>query len=871
MSAMPEAPHNLTPEQLAEALNSDLRNGISAGKAKARLRRKGANLTRAEFSPGIGESIRAQCKGLSVLLLFFTALILYLFDPQTPYLITVFAVPVLIVCNAAAEAYASSRLNSVKKKAPPGVTVIRGGKELRIDARGLVPGDVILLANGALVPADSRIIEDDGDLTVLETPVSGVRSPAEKSAVAFTNDREVVHENMLYAGTILTSGSCRALVCFTGADTLTRQIHASADGKTPPRLPLALRQTREYSRFATLLALISTVLLILVGILRGKDPGGMFLIAVAAGAASLCDSVLPLVFLAFSEGLSRMADDGFLVRNTDKPARIASLDTVMSAKEEVLPPQKLELCAYRTDKRVRYAGEAPGEEDAELLRLFLVCSDFPREQKLSAFDRAVLEFLRSCRIPEEPLTAKWFRVDTMRNAEGEVNAVLSLHDDHNHTVVKGLPEAVLSRCAGYAQNGKEYRLDGNARRRLLADAEALTHDNAYVIAIASGMTSADSLFDPTAERKLIWRGLLAFRASVGADAANAVYRCLQAGLRPIMSTSDPYYTAVSLGKSTGIIRNEGQVISSPEIEAMDYGMFVLNAERYFLYLEPTDEQWHQVMRLRKEAGHEVAVIAHRQEELPMLKDADVSVTPTSSCDALRESADVLIRSGGLRTVVGGVLHARDLCLRIRRLRQYTFTGFLTLFLLTFAGAVTGNPALRVQELLFGGLLAGFACALVLATLPTDRRMSSSAVPPLRNLPEKADLLRELTNAVGIALILFVGFLLTKNHSAAMAGYVLSQFLLSCAPAGGESAFDRKRFGHRRQWTMFFCLAAIFALLVLVPFLRAPLGFDAPTLSSLLPTLLAVTLWYAAVQLLLRKKKTKTEKNNTTPEKESQAS
>lgn len=833
-------PHTQTPVQAAGTLRTDLRKGLSRARAKSRLRKYGQNVIRTEWTLTFADAIKNQCKGLTNLFLFFTSLILYLFDPQTPYLVTLFAVPLIAVCGAFVETYSASRLERVKRKSPGSVTVLRDGIELRVDARTLVPGDLIWLEKGALVPADARICEDDGELTVLETPVSGVKTAVGKSAVAFVKEDEPVHANMLYAGTILTGGSCIALVCFTGRDTLIRQSHSQTEEAKTVRLPLAIRRQREFSRYFSVAALIGAVLLIFTGALPRSDLNTSFLLAAAFSAASLCDAILPLAFLTFSEGAYHMAEDKFLLRNPDKLTRIAELDTVMSAKDLVLPRQSLELCSYRTDRKVRDCTDPPAEDGTDLLLLSLVCSDYPAVSDLSEFDRAVLDYFSAFRVPTEDVTGKWFRIDTARSENGDVSGVLSLHNDKNTAVLKGKPEDLLPHCVGFAQNGKEYKLDETTKRKLLSDAEHLAYGNAYVIAIASGTTSANSLQNPDAEKRLIWRGLLAFRATVESDTAGAVYRCVQAGIRPLLATGDPYYTAANLGKSTGILKDEGQIISSREIRAMDYGMFVLNAERYRVFLEPTDEQWHTVLNVEKELGHIVAVTAERQEELPLVKDADVSIVPTSSCDALRESADVLLQSGGLSTLVSGVTHAKAVCLRLAKMRTFTLRGFFTLFLLLFVTSLLGTPAMRVQEILLGAIFPCFAIALVFAAVPLDRRqVLESALPRRDGLPDKAELIDAAVSAGCAAIALLAAFFFGADTTAVMLGYTLSQFLFACVGCRDAGIFRTGKFGQKRLWLLLPALAAAFAFFLLIPPLRNGMSLVLPNGKSLLLSLGAV--------------------------------
>lgn len=813
-------PQTLSPEEVADRLQTDLKSGLPVKEAKARRKKYGRNVIRGEMDLRFGSGLKNQFKGLTYLFLLIVSFILYLFDPKTVYLAAVISVPLLLLAGAFLESRAASELNRLNQSMSLTVTVLRNGKETSADSRLLVPGDVLWLEENRLVPADCRIVSDDGRLLVLETPVSGSATAVRKSSFEIGYESETVSPNMLYAGTILREGSCYAVVCATGKDTLTRRIHRKSDGF----LPLLLRQMRNYGRLGSVAAALSCFLMIAAGgLLRKWDVAMIFPIAAALSASSLCDSLLPLSVASFVHHLLNMSDDNLTVRNQDAVSLLASADTIMCTKERMLPPKRISLDSVVVNGRIVRLDEPPGQESSDLLKLSLVCSDYPKPRR--SFDRATFAYLKDACVPLSDLTEEWFRMDVSRDAENEVNGLLALHADHYTVVVKGAPEQILSRCAGFALAGKEYKMNDAAKKKILTLAENASRENAYLLAVASGVTDADRLRSPLAERKLIFRGILVFRTTVEVDVANAVYRCNSAGIETLMSTNDPYYTAVSVGKSTGIIRSEGEVISGREIKAMDYGMFVLNADRYHLFLEPERDQWLDVLRLRKENRRVVAAIGEKPDDLSLLHDADIAVVPMSAPDVLRESSDFLMRESGLHVIADGITHAKSLCFRLRWIRQYLASGFALLFTALLASVLTGKgPAVGLPELLFGGVFANLAIAVCVAFSSTNRKIIAKRLPPFRGTFSAEEILLPAVYGFGGGLCVFGVFLLTGNPTAAMLSYLFLQFLYACGCLWPESVFTVKRFGSRPLWILFAVLAGVFALLLLVPGIRDALGF-----------------------------------------------
>lgn len=849
-------PQILSPEDLASRLGTDLKSGLTTKTARFRLRQFGRNQIRNETAFRFSTCLKDQCKNLTYLFFLISTFILYLFDPQTVYLIAIFSFPVVILVSAFLEFYASTELNRLSQSASLSATVLRNGKEVTIDSRLLVPGDIIWITGNRIVPADCRIISDDGKLLVLETPVSGKKSAVRKSAYEAGSEDMVVCPNMLYAGTVLREGSCYALVCFTGAETLTRQIHK----KKTDNLPLLLKQVRTYSRrFSSVAMILCFAVIVLSGLLR-ENIVSYFLLAAALSASSLSDSILSLSIASFSHHLLRMSDDNLIARNQDSISRLASVNSILCTKERMLPPSHISLASAVFDGTVISLDESPRQEVADLIKLCLACSDYPRAE--NAYDQAVVQLLKDFCIPMNDLQDEWFRIDTGRDMNDEVEAVLSLHADHYTTVIKGSPETVLARCVGFSIHGKDYRLSDASRKKLLSLAQTAARDNSYLIALASGYTSAETLRSPDSDRRLIFRGILAFRTSVEVDIAKAIYLCNTAGIESVVSTNDPYYTAVSTGKSTGIIRSEGQVISSRELDVIDYGMFVLNSEKYKLFLEPSRDQWKDVLRLRKQAGRSVALIGESPEDLSLLHDADISVVPLDSPDILRESSDFIMKESGLHVLADGITHAKALCHKLRWLRQFAAAGFLTILVAVLLPIVTKTaPVFQMQDILFGGIFANFAIAAVLAFSPVSRKILNYPTPAFKGGFAVSEILFPLLYALGAGGCLFGLFRITGSSTCTMLAFVLLQYLYACCCQWPESLFRGKQFGSRPLFILLPCLLAFFALLLLIPGLCSALCFVCPSWHQLLYTAAFPLAWHLLVQTLQTVLQHRNKRNN----------
>lgn len=843
-------PQTLSPEELIASLDSHGLNGLTQKQVRFRLHKTGKNLFRKEFSLHPGEGIKSQWRGMVTLLYLTAMLVLYLFLQDGIYLLALGAGAVTLTAGAVWELAAAKILREREKYSALGVQVIRDGKTQKTDSRLLVPGDLLYLEQGNLVPADARILEDDGRLSALETPVSGVRSAVRKSCRIPAKETEAVSGNMVYAGTLITSGSCLAMVCRTGEQTLLRQIRSTKKEYLPPLLARA----KEYCRWLSLAGILGCFLLSVLGALLGLGLSNLLALSAVTAAVSLCDVALALACLSFGDGLRKMEKNGLIVRNLDKLTRLARVNTVMCPKELTFPPKKPHLDSVFAGGKLHSADTPPDHAVQEVLKLSLACSDFPRT--LHTYESVTAAYLRDCCIPVTELTEEWFRVDTAVNADGEVNAVISLNKDHYRVVVKGAPEAILARCAGYESGGKEYKMSPDAKKKILSAAERASRNMAYLVAVASGITEEDSLRSPFAERKLIFRGFLAFRLSMEVDMAGGIYRASKAGVECVLSTDDPYYTAAGIAKSVGIIETEGEMISSREIAASDRGMYVLNSGKYKVFLEPTQDQWLDVLRLRKEAGRTVLATGTEEGHIPLLREADISAVPKKEKDILRESADFLMTENGFQVFAAGIAGAKMLYFRLRWLLQLLTAGACSWFFCLLLGVCTGGPLpFGIPEVLFGGILGNLAIASAVALLPEDRSILLQNVPRPGRKAAATEALPPILFGLGNGGMLFLTFCLTGSTACLFPGALLSQFFYACGCLYEEGAFRRKRFGCRALWLLFPILAVYCGLTLCIPAL-----FTFPAREHLLLTGGLAVLWQGAVQLFLffkpKKKKAK---------------
>ena len=858
------SPSEMQPYEVAEILGSDIDNGLTkAGVAHAR-RKYGSNIIKEELSLSFGQSLKKQLLGIHGLLVLLCAVILYIFTPDPLYMLLAVCAAAVTLVNAYLESRSQKAIKSTLRRVSPKAIVIRDGREFSVD----VPGDVIRLEVGRIVPADARLIEANS-LTVLETPVTRAKASVGKDASYIADGTgDAIALNMVCALSVVTGGSAKAIVTATGKDTAVRLL--SGDRTRDP-MPALLKYIRSTGRFVSLAAVVTDFVLILLGLLTNRDIVNVFTMALTIGFVSLSDSAFALASAAIGLGMKKASAAGASLKNLNSIAKLCFIDTVMCEKNSAFPPRQLTAQTAFVDFR-RVPVEKQNRDALEqVLTLSLVCSNFRekfenpslyrRRRNLDLFyegsqsDLALIKACGELDIELSGLKNDYFKIETEYTTGGEALRTLVLHEGKNLVVLKGAPEMVVSRCAGYEIGGEAKKMTPAAAKRLLDEAAQLSRESMTVYAVAAGITECDSLKSIDVEKRLIFKGFIGCYMSVYVDSASAVFKCTQAGIEPVVRTDESFYTAVSHAKNAGIITDESQVITGEQLRSMDEGLYIANSPDYKVYRGVTDAEWLRVLRLRKEDGKAVAVTAERMEDLTLMSEADATFVSNSQApETILQSADVLIDAGGFDVITRVLECARSIYKRVYSVVQYLTVAYAMLVFSALLSLCSGMafPA-RVSEIVFAGFGANLLFALALAFAPTHRKILTDRIPRYTARPKLSDFAVPLAYAGGGALALLLSYLAGNAEGAHSRVLVTFVLLLAMFAFSGSS---KQSLVTSRAYRNYLLLPALgislvgMALLLYEPSARAAFGYRALGAADLLTAVGIALLNFVCLQLAL---------------------
>jgi P-type Ca2+ transporter type 2C len=770
VSALDE-PWSASPEEVAAELGVDLVDGLHDGEVERRREAAGANeLTRRRAEGPVRLLLRQFASTLIVVLCVAAVITAALGEVRDTAVILA-----IVVLNAmigfVQEHRAERAMEELQRATAAHARVLRQGRELRIPAAEVVPGDVLLLEAGEIVAADARLVQVP-DLRVDEATLTGESVPVDKAIAPLppgVGDVLAERRNMVWKGTAVVHGRGSAVVVATGMATALGRIARMLEGR--PSTPLQRRLALLGRRLAGAALAVCAVVFV-TGIARGEPVALMFLTAVSLAVAAIPEALPAVVTIALALGAQRMARHHALVRKLTAVETLGSVTVICTDKTGTLTQGRMQVervwlpgvevavsgDAYAPVGRLLAAGEPVVPERIPALRDLLeagvLCNDAALvapvaeggswEVEGDPTEGALLGLAAKAGIVPSEL-----RRANPRAAELAFDAtrkrMLTLHDTPAGGVLavcKGAPEAVLEIIVAAP----------SVRARALAAAEGYAAEGYRVLALAIRRLGSLPAQPQDAEGELELLGLVAMADPLRPESAAAVAAARAAGILPVMITGDHPATARAIASQLGLLDGR-RVVTGREL--LDGGIDIAEVG---VFARTSPEQKLDIVRDLQARGQVVAMTGDGVNDAPALVRADIGVAMgRTGSEVAKEAADMVLADDDFASIVVAVAEGRRIYDNIRRFVRYTLTSnsgeIWVMLLAPFLGLPI--PLLPVQ-ILWINLMTDGLPGLALGLEPAERDVMRR--PP--RAPQESIFARGLWQHVG-----WVGLLMAASTLA----------------------------------------------------------------------------------------------------------
>ncbi|MFI2489245.1 cation-translocating P-type ATPase [Promicromonospora kroppenstedtii] len=605
-----------------------------------------------------------------------------------------YAIVAVIVLNAALafaqEQQAERAVEALAAYLPATATVLRDGSRAVVEARDLVPGDVLLIEEGDRVSADARLI--DGGVEVDLSTLTGESMPAYRSAELLDLSGPLLEaRDLVFSGTSCTEGEARAVVFATGMHTELGRIAALSQRVEREESPLE----RQVKRVAWLIAAVAVgagaVFLPLGALVAGLPLPEAVNFAIGLLVANVPEGLLPTITLALAVGVRVLARGGAVVKRLSAVETLGSTTVICTDKTGTLTRNRMTVTSIWTPAGLLALDGVPGVPGSAPVPTALA-------QALAACSNAELDPDRPDEGAGDPTEVALLRAASALGADVAVDVrtgrrLRQFHFDPGlrlmstvdrvagravvHT--KGAPEAVLDRAAGMLAPDGETRAMTAQDRRMLADVVAgYARDGLRLLAVAHRVLP-DGASLPTrredAERDLVLLGVVAMVDPPRPEVAESVARCHTAGIRLIVVTGDHALTAAAIARQVGIARHDTVVLTGADLEAMNEDELdgVLAAGRELIFARSSPEVKLRIADALRAQGNVVAMTGDGVNDAPALRRADIGIAMgVTGTDVAREASTMVLTDDNFATIVTAVEAGRRVYDNVRKFIVYIF-------------------------------------------------------------------------------------------------------------------------------------------------------------------------------------------------------
>ena len=730
-------------EALASFASSEA--GLTREESVRRLATSGPNVLRPARPRSALRIVLDQAASIVVGLLFLASLIAFLTGDAIDAAAILVVLTINIGLGAATELRARRAMEALLRLDVPVAQVVRDGVVSEIDARDLVPGDVVVLDAGRSVPADARLIAAT-EIRTNESALTGESLPVTKRAdVVLAADTPLAERaNMLYKATTVVAGAGRAVVCATGMATEVGHIGGLVGAIRDERTPLE-RRLDKLGRRLVWITLLAAAAVTGAGVLRGLPWPVMLETGIALAIAAVPEGLPAVITIALAVGVHRMARRRALVRRLPAVEALGAATVICTDKTGTLTAGEqtvTQLSVAGHDVSVSGIGYAPQGEvlvdgepfdadrhavvrdalsiaalanDASLVEeegVWTPIGDPTDAALLVAARKAGLD--RAALLVDSPIVA-----EIPFSSERQLLATFHGHGDAMTARVKGAPGRVVSLCTSVQTDAGARELDDEGRQALLAENDRLAQRGLRVLALAAAPTVDRA--EEAALRNLTFVGLVGMIDPPSAGVKETIARFRAAGIRTVMLTGDQRLTAEAIARDLGVLKGGERVVEGRTLEAVSAGELPRLIRNAAAFSRVSPETKLRLVEAFQTNGDVVAMLGDGVNDAPALKKADVGVAMgRRGTDVAKEASDVVLSDDRFQTIGAAIEEGRVIYDNIRKFVFYLFSCNLAEVLVLLIAAIVGLPVpLTPLQLLWLNIVTDTFPALSLALEPAE--------------------------------------------------------------------------------------------------------------------------------------------------------
>lgn len=768
--------------------------GLSEPEVDRRLKKYGHNVLNKKPPKSILNMLKEQIFDPMILILLGAATFSALLNEWVEAGVIFFIVIINSIIGIIQEKKAQASLAALKTMSAPTATVIRNGSEKIVSASELVVGDLVILTNGDMVPADLRLTQSN-NLKIAEASLTGESIASEKNAAAVLSpdcplgDRK----NMAYTSSIVTYGRGSGIVTKTGMNTEIGQIAGMLEDDDTSDTPLK-RKLNAVGKILTIIGLIICVLIFAIGAFYGRPLLPQFLVAISLAISIIPEGLPATATIIMALGVQRMAKEHALIKNLPAVETLGNATVICSDKTGTLTLNKMTVTHLANgddflNKKILKAQKAVKNNNAykDLMYAASLCNDAslspasPEEIIGDPTEGALIPLAQDFGYSVSSLRKEYPRLgeypfDSIRKR------MSTIHEINNEYVayIKGALDELLPLCDSIATSNGVKKLTKTDKENILALSHKMSDQALRVLGFASRTILNLPQENENIEQHLVFLGAVGMIDPARDEVKASIKMAREAGIKTIMITGDHKNTAVAIAKDLGIYANGNTVISGTELNEMTDSELdqAVKSTTVFARVSPNDKL--RIIQSLKRNEEVVAMTGDGVNDSPALKAANIGVAMgISGTDVAKDVSDMILLNDSFTTITAAIKEGRKVYRNIQKVIQFLLVGNIaeitTLFIATL---FNWDAPLLAVHILWVNLATASLPALALGVDPASKNIMKHKPVKTGTLFERDLVWRVISQGIFVALMTLLAYWIGDTFDNPIAGQTMAFCVLA---------------------------------------------------------------------------------------------
>lgn len=732
-------------EEILEKLNVDVNTGLTTEEARKRQKEYGPNELASDEKTTLFQKFMAQFKDFMIIVLLMAAVVSYFVSGDFSDAIVILIVVLLnAIMGVFQESKAEEAIDALKKMASPEAHILRDGQIQVVKSEELVPGDIIHLEAGDVVPADIRLLETNS-LKIEESALTGESVPVEKNTGMITENVGLGDRtNMAFSSTNVTYGRAVGVVTGTGMNTEVGHIASMLKSTESSKTPLQ-RDQDELGKKLTYAIIGIAILTFIIGtFVQGEEWTRMLLVAVSLAVAAIPEGLPAISTIVLSIGTQNMSKRKALVRSLPAVETLGSTEIICSDKTGTLTLNQMTVEETYYNGETHLASEKISEE-SPLLKIFTFSNDTKIDPDGSLIgdptETALIQLALDQEFPYEELLEKTPRVAEIPfDSERKLMTTIHKLEDGRYLVAtKGAPDQLLQRVTQKEIQGEITQFTSEDAENLHEKTKEFAQNALRVLAGAYKIIDKlpEELNSSEIENNLIFVGLLAMIDPERPEAKDSIEEARNAGIRTIMITGDHAVTAQAIAERLTILdpedpQNENHVSTGEDLDLMSQEELEEKVEDISVYARVSPEHKVRIIKAWQSKDKVVSMTGDGVNDAPSLKQADIGVgMGITGTEVSKGASDMVLADDNFSTIVHAVEEGRKVFSNIQKVVQFLLSANLGEVLVLFIATLLGWQILEPIHILWINLVTDVFPAIALG-------MESGDPDAMKYKPRKLD-------------------------------------------------------------------------------------------------------------------------------------